>query len=71
MTVQPLLADSRVPKTEEDFTGFATEEPYLMTSIIVIASRLSTTPSAHRIHEQSWDLMKVSIHPVDCNSTVP
>ena len=57
---QPLIPPNRIPRTTEEINAFAVEEPYLVTACIIIASKCQTSHSARRIHEQTWNMMKVS-----------
>jgi hypothetical protein len=54
-----MLRPSLIPQTDAEIAQFARDENYLLTAIIIIASRPDPSPSMRRIHAQTWELMKV------------
>lgn len=57
----PLIPPGRIPRTNDEINAFAVREPYLVTACIIIASKCQISHSARRIHEQTWNLMKVCL----------
>ena len=56
---QPMVPSSIIPRTSEDMGRFASDEPYLLTGIIIIASRNHQAQGMREIHERSWAVMRV------------
>jgi hypothetical protein len=53
-----MVPASLVPRGQEEIGVFANNEQYLMTAIIIIASRNDT--SIRKVHDESWSLFRVS-----------
>lgn len=55
----PLVPPKRIPRTTDEINAFAVREPYFVTACINIASKYQNSHSARRIHDQTWNIMKV------------
>jgi hypothetical protein len=55
----PLVPPKRIPRTTDEINAFVVREPYLAVAIIIIASKYQVSHSARRIHDQTWNIMKV------------
>ena len=60
----PMIPHHRIPRTEQQLGAFAKEDGYLLTAIIVIASRQDKKLD---IHEKSWNYMQVSFCDFLCS----
>ena len=55
-----MVPSSRIPKSGEQFANFARDEPYLLTGIVIIASRNMQGPGMRSLHDSAWAVMRVS-----------
>lgn len=53
-----MVPASLIPRTKDEIGVFANNERYLMTAIIIIASR--NDMSIARVHDEAWALFRVS-----------
>ncbi|KAG8923873.1 hypothetical protein FRC02_010838 [Tulasnella sp. 418] len=56
--LSPMVPHHRIPKTDDLLAKFAVDEPHLLLTFIVIASRYEKTS---RIHERSWAYFRTCI----------
>jgi hypothetical protein len=49
-----------IPRTPDQLAAFAQSERYLLTTMVIIASRHDTSKSMRKVHDQSWAVMRVS-----------
>jgi len=50
-----------IPRTPDQLAAFAQSERYLLTTMVIIASRHDTSKSMRQVHDQSWSVMRVGL----------
>lgn len=61
----------RIPRTPEQIANFAHSERYLVTAMIIIASRNHHTVAMRDVHERSWGVMRGWISDIQCLGAPP
>jgi len=59
-SVQPMIPSSVIPRTPKQLALFALNERYLLTAMIIIASRHNPNEGMREIHDSSWTIMRAS-----------
>jgi hypothetical protein len=59
LTLQPMVPSYLIPRTPDQLAEFAQSERYLLTTMVIIASRHDTSKSMRKVHDQSWTVMRV------------
>jgi hypothetical protein len=56
--VLPIVQTPRIPRTPLQLPKFATDEPFLLSVIVAVASRYHVEPRMQRIHAETWLLVR-------------
>lgn len=56
---QPMVPSYLIPRNPEQMASFAQSERYLLTTMVIIASRHDTSKAMRQVHDQSWAVMRV------------
>ncbi|CAK9782420.1 unnamed protein product [Cutaneotrichosporon oleaginosum] len=67
----PMVPADRIPRTPERLAEFARSERYLVTAMIIIASKHDRTEGMREVHERSWSLMRGWISEIVCLGAPP
>lgn len=66
-----MVPADRIPRTPEQLADFARSERYLVTAMVIIASRHDRAYGMRQVHEQSWMVMRGWISEIICLGAPP
>lgn len=55
---QPIFQTSRIPKTLPQLAGLADSDPFLLSCMLLVASRHHPEPRLKTVHERSWVIVR-------------
>ncbi|BEI94648.1 uncharacterized protein CcaverHIS019_0702290 [Cutaneotrichosporon cavernicola] len=67
----PMVPADRIPRTPEQLAEFARSERYLVTAMVIIASKHDRADGMREVHERSWSLMRGWISEIVCLGAPP
>ncbi|WOO81900.1 Transcriptional activator ARO80 [Vanrija pseudolonga] len=67
----PMVPAAMIPRTPEQLAELAVSERYLVSAMIIIASRNDRAPGMRTVHERAWGVMRGWISDIACLGAPP
>lgn len=59
--VLPIIQTPRIPRTPQDLAKFASEDPFLLSCLVIVASAHHSDPTIRLIHERVWSIVRETL----------